>query len=115
VLECSRLSLVKITEMGVASIRLNSVKQRVRYYSGMSNNNVNISFIVSLEGNDCSISFGRKVLKGTVVKMCGVHDRGVGYQIVAEFGNMVYKFSTIPGTNIAILEELIGYTLIHAT
>lgn len=72
----------------------------------MSNNNVNISFIVSLEGNDCSISFGRKVLGGTIVKMCGVHDRGAGYQIVAIFGNLMYKFSTIPGTKLAILEEL---------
>lgn len=104
-LECSRLWLVKIKEWGVSTFNFNGVRKRSQFIAGIKNSGY-VSIIVSISDNDCIIHLDGRVLVGKIIKSCPINDTGNGYQYTAKFKDTVYRFSVIPGTKLAVLEEI---------
>lgn len=97
--------LIKIQERGKSTFNINGRRKRALYISGNVDNG-NLAFIFSLSDNDSLMYRGGRERRGEVLKSCST-DNNNGYQYVAVFGNEIYKLSVIPGTGMAVLEEVI--------
>lgn len=109
-LECSRMWLLKIVEIGESYFHFDGVKKRSLFFCGKNNKwngTTSVSLILSVDG-DCTLYLNGRALQGRVVKTCFLNPRSNGFQYILKVDGHVYKFSVLEDYKTAIFEEIIG-------
>jgi hypothetical protein len=106
---CSRVSILKISEIGEAYYNFNGIKKRalvVRGNNVMRNGIASVSLIISVEG-DCLLFLNGRALQGKVERACTSNPQN-GTQYVLSVDGRVYKFSVLEDYKTGIFEEVLG-------
>ena len=106
---CSRVYLLKISEIGEAYFTFDGIKKRclfVRGHNTLRNSFANISLIISVQG-DCLLLLDGRALPGRVMRTCTSIPLN-GSQYVLSVNGNVYKFSILEDYKVAIFEEIVS-------
>jgi hypothetical protein len=108
ILNCSRVSLLKISEIGETYYIFDGSKKRalfVRGYNTLRNGIANVSLIISVEGDTLLLLNGR-AMYGKVMRTCTSNPQN-GSQYVLRINGRVYKLSILEDYRTAVFEEII--------
>jgi hypothetical protein len=107
-LECSRIWLLNITEMGESYFIFNNARKRSIFISGKRNGwNDSVNLIISVDG-DCELYLNGRTFWGKVAKTCAWNPRDGGLQYILKVDERIYKFTVLENYKIAIFEETLG-------
>jgi hypothetical protein len=106
---CSRVYLLRISEIGEAYFTFDGIKKRCLFVRGnnvLRNSIANISLIISVQG-DCLLTINGRALHGRVERSCNSNPH-IGIQYVLSVDGRVYKFSVLEDYKTAVFEDVLG-------
>jgi len=107
-LNCSRVSILKISEIGETFYNFDGTKKRSLFVRGnnvLRNGITSVSLIISVKG-DCLLIINGRALYGRVERACNSNPQN-GTQYALSVDGRVYKFSVLEDYKTAVFEEMI--------